>query len=107
MGKPVRESPSTSGGLKLLQMVLESDIGRCASEDAGPPRGVDYEIPHWLEGNEALLIGVLKSLPNRRVMKKSKRENLKTLRGSLEGKAQRGQYLDEYRFRCVTLKDAF
>ena len=30
---------STSGGLGLLQMVLESDTGRCASEDARPPMG--------------------------------------------------------------------
>ena len=40
---------SNSGGLGLLQMVLESDTGRCASEDAGPSRGVDCEIPHRLE----------------------------------------------------------
>ena len=52
-GKLERESPKrtiyVSGGLGLLQMVLELDIGRCASEDAGVPRGVDYEIPHRLE----------------------------------------------------------
>ena len=29
-------------------MVSESDIGRCANEDTGP-KGVDCEIPHWLE----------------------------------------------------------
>ena len=38
-----RESPkrtiSTSGGLGLLQMVSESDIGRCASKDASPQEG--------------------------------------------------------------------
>ena len=28
-----------SGGLGLLQMVLESDTKRCASEDAGHQRG--------------------------------------------------------------------
>ena len=40
---------SANGGLGLLQMVSEPDIGRCASEDAGPPKKVDYEIPHRLE----------------------------------------------------------
>ena len=30
---------SVSGGLEMLQMVSESDIGRCASQDARPPRG--------------------------------------------------------------------
>ena len=39
-----------SGGFRLLQMVLEPDIGRCAREDVGLPRGVDCEIPHRLEG---------------------------------------------------------
>ena len=38
-----------SGGLELLQMVSEPDTGWYANEDAGSPRGVDYEIPHWLE----------------------------------------------------------
>ena len=38
-----------SGGLGLLQMVSEPDTERCASKDIGPPRGVDCEIPHWLE----------------------------------------------------------
>ena len=38
-----------SGELELLQMVSELDTGRCASGDAGPPRGVDCEIPHWLK----------------------------------------------------------
>ena len=28
-----------SGGLGLLQTVLESDTGRCAGEDVGPLRG--------------------------------------------------------------------
>ena len=32
----------------LLQMVSEPGSGRCASEDAGPPRGVDCEVPHRL-----------------------------------------------------------
>ena len=40
---------STSGGLGLLQMVLELDTGRCASEDTVLSRGVDCEIPHRLE----------------------------------------------------------
>ena len=30
---------STSGGLRLLQMVSEPDTERCASEDASPQRG--------------------------------------------------------------------
>ena len=30
---------STNSGLGLLQTVSEADTGRCASEDAGPPRG--------------------------------------------------------------------
>ena len=52
-GKPERESPKTtmsaSGGHGLLQMVLEPGSRRYVSEDVGPPRGVDCEIPHWLE----------------------------------------------------------
>ena len=40
---------SISDGFELLQMVSEPDIGQCVSEDAGPPRRVDCEIPHWLE----------------------------------------------------------
>ena len=36
-------------GLGLLQMILEPYTRRCASEEAGPPRGVDCEIPRWLE----------------------------------------------------------
>ena len=35
-----------SGGLGLLQMVLESDTERCVSEDVGPLRRVDCEILH-------------------------------------------------------------
>ena len=66
VGKPERESPkriiSASGGLRLLQMILKSNTGWCASEDAKPQRGVntrrcasedvglrmevDCEIPH-------------------------------------------------------------
>ena len=38
-----------SSGLEMLQMVSEPDIEQCASEDVGPPRGADCEIPHWLE----------------------------------------------------------
>ena len=36
-------------GQYLLAMVLEPDIERCANDDAGPPIGVDCEIPHRLE----------------------------------------------------------
>ena len=40
----------TSGGLGLLQIVSEPNTGQCASEDVGrTPRGVDFEIPHWLD----------------------------------------------------------
>ena len=38
----------TSGGIRLLQMVLEQDVGQCVSEDAGP-QGVNREIPRWME----------------------------------------------------------
>ena len=40
---------STSSELGLLQIVSEIDTEWCANEDAGPPRKVDCEIPHWLE----------------------------------------------------------
>ena len=40
---------STSGGFKLLQMVLEPDTERCDSEDVELSRGVDCEILHRLE----------------------------------------------------------
>ena len=40
---------SASGGLEILQMVSEPDTERCASEDAGPPKGVDCEIPNRLK----------------------------------------------------------
>ena len=39
---------SASGGFERLKMVLETDTGQCASEDADP-KGVDCEIPHQLE----------------------------------------------------------
>ena len=38
-----------SSGFGLLHMVSKPDTGPCASEDTGPPRGVNCEIPHWLE----------------------------------------------------------
>ena len=51
--KPKRESRKrtilANGKLRLLQMVSESDTEQRASEDAGPPRGVDCEIPRRLE----------------------------------------------------------
>ena len=40
---------STSGGFEPLQMVSKPNTGQCASEDVGPSRGVDCEIPHRLE----------------------------------------------------------
>ena len=45
----LKQTISASGGFELLQMVLEPGIKQCASEDAGPPRGVDCEISHQLE----------------------------------------------------------
>ena len=52
-GKSERENPKKTmfarGGLGLLQIVSELDIGRYASEDAGLRRGVDCEISHRLE----------------------------------------------------------
>ena len=45
----LKRTISTSGELGLLQMVLEPDTEWCASEDAGLLRGVDCEIPRWLE----------------------------------------------------------
>ena len=42
-GNPRRESSKrtifASGGLGLLQMVLEPDTSLCANKDVGPPRG--------------------------------------------------------------------
>ena len=38
-----------SDGLGLLQMVLKPNTAWCTSEDTGPSRGVDCEIPHRLE----------------------------------------------------------
>ena len=38
-----------SGRLGLWQVVSKPDTGQRASEGAGPPRGVDCEIPHRLE----------------------------------------------------------
>ena len=35
---------SASGGLGLLQIVLEPDTEQCASEDAEPPSEIDCEI---------------------------------------------------------------
>ena len=46
--KPTR-TISASSGLWLLQMLLEPDTKWCASKDAGPPRGMDCKIAHWLE----------------------------------------------------------
>ena len=51
--KAIRNGPRRtifiSGGLGLLQMVLELDTGWCVSEDTGLLREVDGEIPHRLE----------------------------------------------------------
>ena len=48
---------STSGRLKLLQMVSEPDTKWCAREDASPPRRVDCrDLTSIGEGNETFLI---------------------------------------------------
>ena len=44
----LKQTISASGGLELLQMVLEPDTGLCASEDVGRQE-VDCEIPRQLE----------------------------------------------------------
>ena len=44
-----KRTTSARSGLELLQMVSESDISQCVSEDAGPRREVEGEIPHQLE----------------------------------------------------------
>ena len=50
---------SASGELGLLQMILELDTERCASEDARSPKRVDCEIPPRLEsGTKTFLIKV-------------------------------------------------
>ena len=50
---------STSGRLGLLQMVSKSDTELFVSEDNEPPRGMDCEIPYWLErGTKHSLKGV-------------------------------------------------
>ena len=48
-GKSLKRTISASGGLGLLQMVLEPDTGWCTNDGVGPPKGVDCEIPHRLE----------------------------------------------------------
>ena len=50
-------------------MILELDTERCAIKDIGPYKGVDGEIPQWLERNEVVLIGVWKPLSSRHVLK--------------------------------------
>ena len=45
---------SVSGGFGLLQMVLELDIRRCASEDARLLRGMDCEIPCRMEREQSI-----------------------------------------------------
>ena len=60
-------------------MLSDPDTGWCASEDAGPLKGVDCEIPHRLERGTKHSITVWKPLPSKRV--------LKTLRGSRKGKS--------------------
>ena len=50
---------STSGELEPLQMILKPDTKRCASDDAGPLRGVDCEIHiGWREERNIFYKGV-------------------------------------------------
>ena len=79
-GKVQKGQICASGGHALLQMVLEPDTGWCATEDIGPWREVDCELPHRLErgtkhwcGNLSLAL-MWELLHNRSI--------LKTLRGS-------------------------
>ena len=44
-----KQTISVNGGLGLLQIVSKPDTGRCASENAGLSRRVDYGIPPQLE----------------------------------------------------------
>ena len=44
-----KQTISVSGGIGLLQMVSESNTEWCSSEDVGPQRGMDCEIPHRVE----------------------------------------------------------
>ena len=63
----VRNGPkrivSVSDRLGLLQMVSKPVTGWCANEDAGPPRIVDYEIPHRLERERNILYKGVKTSP--------------------------------------------
>ena len=54
MGQNGQYLLAVGSGLGLLQMVSEPNTGRCASENVGPPRGVDCEIPHQLERRNSL-----------------------------------------------------
>ena len=47
--KSSKKTISAYSGFERLQMVSESNIAWCASEDVGRRRGVDCEIPHRLE----------------------------------------------------------
>ena len=58
-----------SGGLGLLQMVLELDNKQCTSEDVGPLREVDYEISHRLEMRMMYSLSGSTPLPTRCVLK--------------------------------------
>ena len=64
---------------------LEKKKKTSASKNVGPQRGVNCEISHRLGRRTTPFIKVWKHLTSRRV--------LKTLRGNLKGKAEKGQYL--------------
>ena len=65
----------------MLQLVSEPDTKRCASEDAGPRRGVDCDPTSVGKGNEAFFIKGVETSPQNTHFKnlevKPERENRK------------------------------
>ena len=98
--KPRRESSkrtiSPSGGLELLQMVLDPDIGWCASEVVRPLGGGGGVVRTHIGWREE------RTIPYKRVETSPQWTRFKTLRGSLVGKVQRGQYLRVVGLSCYT-----
>ena len=45
----LKQTISTNVGFGLLQTVSDPNTKRCAREDVGTPKRVDYEITHWLK----------------------------------------------------------
>ena len=106
---------SASRGLGLLQMTSEPDTGRSVSEEAGtsigegketstskdirPRRGMDCEIPHRLGRRTKHFL--------KRAWKPLISKRFKTFWGSLEGKAQRGQYWLAVGLCCYRINGPF